>query len=146
MNIKPHYVLQMLRLYILGLFEIAMSAGSALKLLKDDHQHTHDMNISADQLNLPPSQPIPEADRDRDKRPVKSKNTALRASGINAGLLEFNIIVGKRERKPYNPHAMTVDTSNIPMVPFHSSFAVAWDCGGLSRVIAEDSLFDYIST
>jgi hypothetical protein len=31
MNIKPHYVLPMLRLYILGLFEIAMSVSSALK-------------------------------------------------------------------------------------------------------------------
>jgi hypothetical protein len=100
---------------------------------EDDHQHTHDMNISADQLNLPPSQPIPEADRD--KRPAKSKNAALRASEINVDLLEPNIIVGKRERKPYNPHTMTVDTSNIPMVPFHFSFAVAWDPGDFLKMI-----------
>jgi hypothetical protein len=86
-----------------------------------------------DQLNLPPSHPIPEADRD--KRPAESKNAALHASEINVDLLEPNILVGKRERKPYNPHAMNVDTSNIPIVPFHFSFAVVWDPGGFSKMI-----------
>ena len=96
---------------------------------EDDRRRTRDMK---DQLNLPPSQPIPEADRDN---PAESKNAALHASEINVDLLEPNILVGKRERKPYNPHAMNVDTSNIPIVPFHFSFAVVWDPGGFSKMI-----------
>src|SRR5712664_1173807 len=48
---------------------------------------------------------------------MKNRNMTMSAT-VSAilNLLESNIIVGKRERKPYNPHTMTVDTSNIPMV------------------------------
>jgi hypothetical protein len=97
------------------------------------------MNVSADQRNIPPNQPISEAG---DERPAKGQNTAPRAREISADIRGSNIIIGKRERRPYNAQAMAFDASNIPMVPFYSSFAVAWDPGGLSKVIAEDSLFD----
>lgn len=109
---------------------------------EDDHQYnTHDMNVSADQRNIPPNPPpIPEAD---DERPAKGQNTAPRAREISADIRESNIITGKRERKPYNAQAMAFDASSIPMVPFYSSFTVAWDCSRLSKVIAEDSFFDY---
>ena len=78
--------------------------------------------------NLPLSQPIQKAANDHDECPAKSQNTALHACGINADL---HIIVEKRE---YNAQAMIIDTDNIPMVPFHFSFTVVWDPGGLSKM------------
>jgi hypothetical protein len=83
--------------------------------------------------NLPLSQPIQKAAHDRDECPAKNQNTALHACENNTDLWE-SITVEKCEYKPYNAQAMTIYTNNIPFVPFHFSFAVVWDPGGLSKM------------
>ena len=81
--------------------------------------------------NIPLSQPI--------QCPAKSQNTALMRvkSMPTCGSPTSPSKLEKPQCKPYNTRAMTIDTSNILMVPFHFSFAVVWDPGGLSKMIGK---------
>jgi hypothetical protein len=121
--------LQMLRLYIFGLFDVCQRRASSISR-EGDHRRAYGMDISIDQVDLRPASLFQWLIMVMIDVPRRVRTLLRVASEINADLREFNIIIGTRDRGPYNnPQAMAVDTSNIPIISFHPSFAVA-----LSRI------------